>query len=89
MIKLPELLIQVNNDLNFTRYFLPPFEKDRAEEKDICAILATLLSQGSNIGSRTMSHLTGVKYSKIKQITDWILTEDCLKKALETFSDLI
>ena len=38
MIKLPELLIQVNNDLNFTRYFLPPFEKDKAEEKDICAI---------------------------------------------------
>jgi len=89
MIKLPELLIQVNNDLNFTRYFLPPFEKDRAEEKDICAILATLLSQGSNIGSRTMSHLTGVKYSKIKQITDWILTEDCLKKALGNVADAI
>lgn len=89
MIKLPELLIQVNNVLNFTQYFLPPFEKNRAEEKDICAILATLLSQGSNIGPRTMSHLTGVKYSRIKQITDWILTEDCLKKALANVADAI
>jgi len=89
MIKLPELLTQVNNVLNFTRYFLPPFEKDRAEEKDICAILATLLSQGSNIGPRTMSHLTVVKYIRIKQITDWILTEDCLKKALANVADAI
>jgi TnpA family transposase len=51
--------------------------------EDICAILATVMAQGCNIGPHTMSHLVKeISYEKIKYIGDWMLTDDTLRSAL-------
>jgi TnpA family transposase len=82
-IKLPELLIEVDNDLHFTQHFLLPAQPDPREAEQVCVILATLMAHGCNVGPYTMARLTeGITYRQIKQVTDWQLTDDAQRQAL-------
>lgn len=77
-IKLPDLLIEVNNDLHFTKSFI-----DTRNPQEICSVLATIMAHGCFIGPYTMARLTqGVTYDQIRTITDWKLTEDAQRSAL-------
>jgi hypothetical protein len=49
-IHLPQLLIQVDNDLGFTRHFMPAAQSNRMPE-DVCLVLAAVLALGCNIGA--------------------------------------
>jgi len=83
VIRLPELLIEVDNQLDFTRHFRLPASQDQRRADEICAILATIMAHGCNIGPYTMARLTEeVSYSQIKRITDWQLTEESQRSAL-------
>ena len=83
VVKLPELLIDVDNELHFTRNFLPPAERGSPRAEHVCAVLATIMAHGCNIGVYTMSHLIDdVGYHRMKQITDWMLTEEAQRSAL-------
>ena len=83
VIKLPELLIEVDNELRFSRHFMPENQQENIPVDTICATLATIMAHGCNIGPYTMSHLIeGVSYKKIKHITDWFLTEETQRQAL-------
>jgi len=81
-IRLPDLLIEVDNELHFTRHF----SRDGGEHRDVeevRAIIATVMAHGCNIGSYTMARLTdGISYSQIKRVSDWQLTEDSQRSAL-------
>lgn len=80
-IKLPELIIEVDNDLQFSRHFMLP-EQQRLPN-DICPIIATVMAHGCNIGTFTMAQLTqNISYAQIKQITDWQMTEEAQRQAL-------
>lgn len=82
-IKLPDLLIEVDNDLHLTAHFLTPAQMEAREAESICLILATIMAYGCNIGPYTMARLTaGVDYEQIKQVTDWQLTEEAQRQAL-------
>ena len=83
-IKLPQLLIEVDNELHFTRHFLPPVVQSKSRPVDeICAIIAAVMANGCNIGPDTMAQLTpGVTYQQIKRITDWQLTQETQRSAL-------
>lgn len=82
-IKLPQLLIEVDNDLQFTKEFLLPDNQSKRDADEIRAILVTLMAHGCFIGSYTMARLTqGVTYKQIQNITDWQLTEDAQRLAL-------
>lgn len=82
-IKLPQLLIEVDNDLHFTRHFLPPAQSQSRPVDEICAIIAAVMANGCNIGPDTMAQLTpSVTYQHIKRITDWQLTEETQRSAL-------
>ncbi len=80
--RLPDLLIEVDNELQFTRHFA----RDGGERRDvdeIRTILATVLAHGCNISPYTMARLTdGVSYSQIKRVTDWQFSEDNQRSAL-------
>lgn len=82
-IKLPELLIEADNDIHFTETLMLP-GKDGAESIDaIFGVLATLMAHGCNIGAYTMSKLIdGITYKEICRITDWQLTNDAMRVAL-------
>ena len=80
-IKLPELLIEVDNKLQFSQHFMIPDQQRHPDE--ICPILATIMAHGCNIGPYTMAQLTqNVTYRQIKQITDWQMTEEAQRQAL-------
>jgi TnpA family transposase len=82
-IKLPQLLIEVDNDLLFTKEFLLPDNQSKRVADEIRAILVTLMAHGCFIGPYTMARLTqGVTYKQIQSITDWQLTEDAQRLAL-------
>ncbi len=82
-IKLPQLLIEVDNDLHYTKEFTPSAKQSKREADDVCAILVTVMAHGCFIGPYTMARLTqGVSYEQIKRITDWQLTEDAQRAAL-------
>jgi TnpA family transposase len=82
-IKLPELLIEVDNEIHFTHSFLPSVYQAEREPEPICHILATIMAYGCNIGPFTMARLTeGVTYHQIKRISDWQLSEEAQRQAL-------
>ena len=81
-IKLPELLIEVDNSLSFTKHFMTSTQQEKRESEDVCLLIATIMAHGCNIGSYTMSRLTDVSYAKIKRVTDWQLTEEAQRAAL-------
>lgn len=82
-IKLPELLIEVDNELHFTNHFISPVRQIKREAEQVCAVLATIMAHGFNIGPYTMSRLAGdITYRQIKHITDWQLTEESQRQAL-------
>jgi hypothetical protein len=86
-VKLPELLIQVDNDLRFTDFFLPPAQQvvppHGRPTEEICIILTTIMAHGCNIGPYNMARLVeNISYEQIKRVTDWQLTEEGQRSAL-------
>jgi len=49
-VKLPDLLIEVDNQLGFTRNFLTPAQREEASPENICAVLAAVMAHGCNLG---------------------------------------
>jgi TnpA family transposase len=81
--RLPDLLIEVDNALHFTRHFLAPASEGRRRVEEISAIIAAIMAHGCNIGPYTMARLTeGISYPHIKRISDWQLTEENQRGAL-------
>jgi hypothetical protein len=82
-IKLPDLLIEVDNDLHFTNDFLPAAKRNERNSNDICNILTTIMAYGCNIGPHIMAQMiTGISYQQIKHMFDWQLTDDAHRIAL-------
>lgn len=81
--RLPDLLIEVDNDLRFTDHFMPPAQRGGRDSEDVCMILATTLAHGCNIGLHTMAQITqGVTYKRLKRVSDWQMTEEAQRAAL-------
>jgi hypothetical protein len=77
VIRLPELLIEVDNELDVTKHSLLPAFQGRRTAEDVRATIATIMAHGCNIGPYTMARLTeDVPCKQIKRITDWQLTEE-------------
>ena len=82
-IRLPDLLIEVDNELHVTHHFMTSQQQQQRTADDVCTILATLMAHGCNVGPYTMSRLTvGITYRQIKWVTDWQLLEDAQRQAL-------
>ena len=82
-VRLPDLLIEVDNDLGFTRHFLPPSRQPDPAPDEICVILAAIMAHGCNIGPHTMAQLTAdVTYEQLKRVGDWQLTRATQREAL-------
>jgi TnpA family transposase len=82
-IKLPDLLIEVDNDLHFTDPFLPATRRQERTAEDICTILTAIMAYGCNIGPHTMAQMiAGVSYKQIKHIFDWQMTDEAQRRAL-------
>lgn len=82
-VRLPDLLIEVDNDLRFTDHFLPPAQRGGRDAEDVCQILAVVLGHGCNIGLHTMAQITqGVTYKQLKRVSDWQMTEEAQRAAL-------
>ncbi|OPY73908.1 MAG: Tn3 transposase DDE domain protein [Syntrophorhabdus sp. PtaU1.Bin002] len=90
VVKLPQVLIEVDNAIRFTRFFLPATKQVSPGIDDISAVLVTIMAHGCNIGPYTMSHMApGVSYSRIKHITEWMLTEESQRSALASIVNAI
>jgi len=82
-IKLPDLLIEADNDLHFTDPFLPATRQGERMPEDVCHILITLMAYGCNIGPHTMSQIIAeMSYQQIKRTFDWQITDDPQSSAL-------
>ena len=82
-IRLPELLIEIDNELGFTRHFMTPAQNQNRLPEDIRIVLAAILARGCNIGPYTMAQLTpGISYKQLKKVNDWQMTEETQRTAL-------
>jgi hypothetical protein len=89
-IRLPDLLIEVDNELRYTHHFLHTNYKEKRSVLDVCSILAAIIAYGCNVGPYTMSRMVnGISYSQIQRITDWQLTEDNQRSALASVVNAI
>ena len=81
--RLPDLLIEVDNDLRFTDHFVPPAQRGERDAEGVCTLLAVVLAHGCNIGLHTMAQITqGVTYKQLKRVSDWQMTEEAQRAAL-------
>jgi TnpA family transposase len=82
-MRLPDLLLTVDNGLDWTRHFLPLGQRATRTADDVCQVVATVMAYGGNLGPETMARLTTeVTYTDIQQIADWYLHEEALRAAL-------
>ena len=82
-VRLPDLLIEVDNELGFTRHFMTPAQRQGRVPEDVCIILAAVMAQGCNIGPYTMAQLTAeISYKQLKRVSDWQMTEEAQRGAL-------
>ena len=82
-IRLPDLLIEVNNSIDFTKHFMTPAQQKNRTAEDVCTVLAAVMAHGCNIGSYTMAQLTSnISYKQLKRVSDWQLTEESQRSAL-------
>lgn len=82
-IRLPDLLIAVDNALDWTRHFIPVGRRTMRTAEEVCQVVATVMAYGCNIGPETMARLTnGITYEEIQRITDWYLHDEALRAAL-------
>lgn len=89
-IRLPELLIEVDNRLHFSKCFLSPTLQKSRPPEEICNLLVAIMAYGCNIGPFTMARLTkGTSYEQIRRITDWQLTPENQKAALSVVVNAI
>jgi len=89
-IRLPELLIEVDNKLHFSKCFLAPTLQEGRPPEEICSLLISIMAYGCNIGPFTMARLTtGTSYEQIRRITDWQLTPENQKAALSVVVNAI
>ena len=89
-IKLPELLIEVDNELNFTRHFAGPTPPAERPPDRVRLTLAALMAHGCNIGPYTMAQLVqDISYKQLKRVSDWQLTEDAQRSALAVLVNAI
>ena len=73
-VKLPDLLIEVDNQLGFTRNFSRLLSARSLRLRISCAVLAAVMAHGCNLGRHTMAQLTSdVTYEQPKRIGDWHL----------------
>lgn len=80
-IKLPDLLIEVDNDLHFTSSFIPPGKEASAEH--ICEIIAAIMAYACEVGLYTISQLIdSISYNRIKHIADWQLNQENQRSGL-------
>lgn len=89
-INLADLLIEVDNDIGFSRSFMAPSLRKDPSPDDVCTTLAAVMALGCNIGPFTMSQLTkGVTYSQLKRVCDWQMTSEAQRSALAQVVDAI
>ena len=82
-VRLPDLLIEVDNELGFTRHFMTSQQRQTMNVDEVCTILAAIMAQGCNIGLYTMGQLVqGISYSQLKRVNDWQMTEETQRAAL-------
>jgi len=82
-IRLPDLLIEVDNGLRFTDHFVPPAQRGGRDAEGVCTLLAVVLAHGCNIGLHTMAQIAqGVTYKQLKRVSDWQMTEESQRAAL-------
>ncbi|MEM1044225.1 MAG: Tn3 family transposase [Bacteroidota bacterium] len=83
-VRLPDLLIEVDNALGFTRPLTTPTGSvDNRSAEAVCEAVSALIAFGCNLGPQTMAELTdGVSYDRIKRLADWHLHDDALRAAL-------
>ena len=82
-IKLPDLLIEADNDLHYTDPFLPVARRAERNPDDVCNVLTALMCYGCNIGPHIMPQIiTGISYHQIKHMFDWQMTDDAHRMGL-------
>jgi len=82
-IKLPDLLIETDNDLHFTDPYLPATRRNERNPDDVCNVLTTHMCYGCNIGPYIMPQIIpGITYHQIKRMFDWQMTDDAHQEAL-------
>jgi TnpA family transposase len=89
-IKLPELLIEADNALGFTRLLASPSKRAGRDPAEVCVVLASLMAHGCNVGPSAMARMTrAATRDQIQRASQWQLGEDALREALGMVADAI
>ena len=81
-IKIEQLLIEVDQLTGFSRHFLPIHGQSSKPERFYKTLMASILSQATNIGIATMQNCTtDITVEMMRHISDTYIREDTIKNA--------
>jgi TnpA family transposase len=82
LVRIEDLLMQVDAWCGFTRAFRRPDEQTPRIPHVFTTLLATLIAHGTNLGIATMAHsVEGITADMLQDMSQWCLREDTLKTA--------
>jgi TnpA family transposase len=82
LVRIEDLLTQVDAWCDFTRAFRRPDERAPRVPDFFTTLLATLIAHGTNLGIATMAHSAeGITADMLQDMSQWCLREDTLKAA--------
>jgi TnpA family transposase len=84
-IKLPDLLIEVDNWTNFSRNFVHASTGNTATGYEKAILMASLMAMGTNIGLVKMADSTpGITYRQMANTVQWRMYDDAIKRVQAT-----
>jgi hypothetical protein len=82
LVRIEDLLMQVDAWCGFTRAFRRPDEQAPRIPSCFTTLLATLIAHGTNLGMATKAHsVEGLTADMLQDMSQWCLREDTLKAA--------
>jgi hypothetical protein len=82
LVRIEDLLIQVDAWCGFTRAFRRPEERAPRIPHFFTTLLATLIAHGTNLGLAPMAHsVEGITADRLQDMSQWCLREETLKAA--------
>jgi TnpA family transposase len=83
---LPELLMEVDNWMHFTRVFFHLTSRREPSEETMRTLrpilFAVLVAEAANLGLSTMAHASGLPLHELERVYDWFFREETLRSAI-------
>ena len=86
VVRIEEVLSEINKEINFSRFFVPPEGFEQRVKLDEQVLYAVLVAHGTNLGLVDMANSTiGITLEMLKHTAQWCIRPDVIEQVNNLF----